>query len=424
VDKILLKFFLLIVIVGIPSCLLCSSVSTIMVLGYNHDEDPQAYNSYIAENLGVQGITDINVDQSSYNNEDELGRLRSTNSSIPVFHIIYWNGNSVLFYADPVVWEAVVEANLKYPWCSPAINIATAFSESSQYINYTMENSATAMGVWQFTRSTWSMMWPDPISRPVRTNIAASADAACRYLKMTGVFDATNEAEFINAFAVNPPVWNAHVPQAEFVWRLSQQLNGVIGPVDLVPTSWKAYDDWWTKTKIAVLKAVGLWPEGLGETVYIPGPTIPPEIIDGFTDPYPGSYLCGYGYGSWGGRHHGVDLCTGSGYPWTSSPVVAAHAGIVTFSGFVDPLLDWNASIWWCSGNVVWVKGLDDQNNTIETCYCHGSNNSVQVKVGDVVQPGTRLMMSGTTGFSNGIHLHFGMKINSEWVNPADYLSW
>jgi murein DD-endopeptidase MepM/ murein hydrolase activator NlpD len=44
------------------------------------------------------------------------------------------------------------------------------------------------------------------------------------------------------------------------------------------------------------------------------------------------------------------------------------------------------------------------------------------VSEGDTVEAGQFLMMSGTTGFSSGIHLHLAMKINGGWVNPSQYL--
>ena len=52
----------------------------------------------------------------------------------------------------------------------------------------------------------------------------------------------------------------------------------------------------------------------------------------------------------------------------------------------------------------------------IETWYAH--LNSIEVKVGDVVQPHQRIGVSGNSGWSTGPHLHFEIRINGSPVNP------
>lgn len=57
------------------------------------------------------------------------------------------------------------------------------------------------------------------------------------------------------------------------------------------------------------------------------------------------------------------------------------------------------------------------------TLYAHLRNNSITVKVGDVVQRGDKIGEVGTTGRSTGNHLHFEVRLNSERVDPSDYLN-
>jgi len=171
---------------------------------------------------------------------------------------------------------------------------------------------------------------------------------------------------------------------------------------------------------VKFLKYVGL----LSAEVYAAGPdegageALP---IDGFVHPYPGGFLCGYGFGVpvANGIHWGVDLCFGS--PWKSAPIYAMHSGKVAFARYLSPS-EPLAGQWWISGNVIVIEGKDASGNTIWTAYGHGLNGSMEVEVGDVVEKGQKIMMSGSTGFSSGIHLHLAMKVNGRWVNPATYL--
>ena len=48
---------------------------------------------------------------------------------------------------------------------------------------------------------------------------------------------------------------------------------------------------------------------------------------------------------------------------------------------------------------------------------------ALQVKTGDTVEQGQILGTMGSTGYSTGAHLHFGIqRSNGEWIDPEPYL--
>lgn len=101
-------------------------------------------------------------------------------------------------------------------------------------------------------------------------------------------------------------------------------------------------------------------------------------------------------------KHNGVDLAAPIG-----TPVYATRSGKVTFVGY-------QAS---GAGNYI---NIQHDNGFIST-YMH--LDSYIVKKGDYVTIGQLIGYCGTTGGSTGPHLHFGIKKNGSWVNPADYLT-
>ena len=48
---------------------------------------------------------------------------------------------------------------------------------------------------------------------------------------------------------------------------------------------------------------------------------------------------------------------------------------------------------------------------------------TIEVKEGDVVRQGQTVLKVGSTGYSTGPHAHFEIRINGEYLNPADYVS-
>lgn len=99
--------------------------------------------------------------------------------------------------------------------------------------------------------------------------------------------------------------------------------------------------------------------------------------------------------------HTGIDFAVPEG-----TPVRAAAAGTVTFAGWHD------------SGFGLLV--VLDHGNGYETYYAHLSR--VLVAVGQYVQAGETLALSGNTGLSTGPHLHFEVRYLGTPVDPRPLL--
>lgn len=98
--------------------------------------------------------------------------------------------------------------------------------------------------------------------------------------------------------------------------------------------------------------------------------------------------------------HSGLDIAVRSG-----TPVLAADSGVVLVSG-------WRGGY----GNFVAI----DHGNGISTCYGH--NSRLLVKVGEKVNKGQKVALSGNTGLSTGPHVHFEVRLKGAPANPIPYL--
>ncbi len=103
--------------------------------------------------------------------------------------------------------------------------------------------------------------------------------------------------------------------------------------------------------------------------------------------------------GQWS-MHEGIDFLADFG-----SPIVAAAAGVVVFSG-LHPQYGYMVDI--------------DHGNDLVTRYAHASK--LFVREGDVVQRGHKLAEVGSTGRSTGPHLHFEVRYRGAAQNPSKFL--
>lgn len=150
----------------------------------------------------------------------------SNTSAIPAFKFRYWNGSEYQVDIPQEVWDASIAASENND-CDAAQIIAIAWTESPNFTNTQSENYAHAMGTWQFIPGTWEYYYPDPATRPLRTDVYASADAACRKANNQGLTSATDRATYIDRFAHHPlseSVWNMHDGQAGTAYDLWQEL--------------------------------------------------------------------------------------------------------------------------------------------------------------------------------------------------------
>lgn len=99
--------------------------------------------------------------------------------------------------------------------------------------------------------------------------------------------------------------------------------------------------------------------------------------------------------------HTGIDIRAEQG-----SIVKAGKAGTVKYAG-TDPEL----------GNVVII----DHGMGIESVYGH--NSELLVKAGDKIEFGTHIAKVGTSGRTNGSHLHFEIRQNGLSINPEPFFS-
>lgn len=100
-------------------------------------------------------------------------------------------------------------------------------------------------------------------------------------------------------------------------------------------------------------------------------------------------------------NHQGIDV----GAP-TGTNIVAAAAGEVVVSTYS-----------YSAGNYVMIN----HGGGVYTVYMHASK--LLVSVGQSVKQGQVIAKVGSTGYSTGPHLHFGIRVNGTYVNPSQYVS-
>lgn len=105
--------------------------------------------------------------------------------------------------------------------------------------------------------------------------------------------------------------------------------------------------------------------------------------------------------------HNGIDITGGN-------EIVSFLSGIVTSTknnveGYSEK---------YKTGNYVTIN----HGNNLYSSYYHLKKDSVCVKKGDYIEKGTKIGLMGSTGHATGKHLHFGIKKDSKWVDPKDFL--
>ncbi len=103
-------------------------------------------------------------------------------------------------------------------------------------------------------------------------------------------------------------------------------------------------------------------------------------------------------YGNWEG-HGGTDIGAPRG-----TPIYASAAGKVIMAG-------------WDNSYGYFVK--IEHSETYSTLYAHSS--ALKVRVGQYVKQGDTVALVGSTGDSNGNHLHFEIREHNSRVNPMNY---
>ena len=100
-------------------------------------------------------------------------------------------------------------------------------------------------------------------------------------------------------------------------------------------------------------------------------------------------------------NHKGIDIPAPSG-----SSIVAAADGKVVISTYS-----------YSAGNYIMI----DHGGGLTTVYMHCSQHLV--KEGETVKQGQTIAKVGSTGYSTGPHLHFGVRSGGSYVNPSGYVS-
>jgi len=100
-------------------------------------------------------------------------------------------------------------------------------------------------------------------------------------------------------------------------------------------------------------------------------------------------------------NHQGIDI----GAP-TGTPIVAAASGTVVIATYS-----------YSAGNYVMIN----HGGGVYTVYMHCSQ--LLVSQGQQVSQGSTIAKVGSTGYSTGAHLHFGIRSGGQYLNPRQYVS-
>ena len=208
---------------------------------------------------------------------------------------------------------------------------------------------------------------------------------------VTTVDEDGNEVEVQETYTVALPI-----SDLQQVWQNIQQLTGT----EVMPEQRSNADSVYNIVKYGVSTGTEGW---------IPGADVPYIGADGFCSPIGAGWesrvTSEFGYRSdpFTGEtqgHTGMDLAVPTG-----TPVRAALPGTVTAAQYHSSY-----------GYYVMV----DHGNGLSTLYAH--NSQLLVRVGQTVDTGDIVSLSGSTGRSTGPHLHFEVRVNGQGTNPRYYM--
>lgn len=99
-------------------------------------------------------------------------------------------------------------------------------------------------------------------------------------------------------------------------------------------------------------------------------------------------------------NHKGIDIACNTG-----DPIIAAASGTVIVATYN-----------YAEGNYICI----DHGGGVVTVYMH--NSALLVSAGEAVTAGQQIAQAGSTGYSTGPHLHFGVRVDGNYVDPLGYL--
>lgn len=125
------------------------------------------------------------------------------------------------------------------------------------------------------------------------------------------------------------------------------------------------------------------------------------EVLSAFSD---GELVYNQTLGVWE-THNGIDIAADNG----------ADVAAMT-NGVIDAI--WDDPLWGC------CVTIDHQNSVVS--YYYGLSNQLAVTVGDTVDSGDIIGMTGNTAAAEIAvepHIHFALKRNGEWIDPVQFVN-
>lgn len=138
--------------------------------------------------------------------------------------------------------------------------------------------------------------------------------------------------------------------------------------------------------------------------------SFPAENFVSYTSPF------GYRQHPYGGRrfHYGLDIAAPMGSyirAWWEGKVVEVSDDTACGTGVVIQSDDWLHIYCHLQGYVV-VEPDGDR-------WLVDPDGGIQIRQGDAVKSGKRIGRIGMTGLTTGPHLHWGLKYQGNWIDPA-----